>query len=79
MNVQLVVVTEAGRAVIIDSSIDTEADAKVFAEAVAAFDQFILCCGRFSNTDSFYLNINGKDIDYAQISNEDNLKEFLIV
>ena len=77
MNVLLTQVTEAGRSVLIDNTLDSNADAHVFVEALQSFDNYILCSGRFANTDGTYLNLNGKDLDYGMITNIEQLWEFL--
>ena len=77
MQVTLIQVTEAGRSVLIDNTLDNNDDAHVFVGALTAFDEHVLCVGRFADTSNAYLNLNGKDLDYGMITTIEQLWEFL--
>jgi len=64
---------------LIDSSIDTQSDMDCAVGAIRAFDEMILSVGLFSDTEHMYLLVNGQPIDYAQVTNEEDLLKLLEV
>ncbi len=64
---------------LIDSSIDTQSDMDNAVDAIKAFDAMMLSVGVFNDTEHMYLLVNGQPIDYAQITNEDDLLKLLEV
>ncbi len=67
------------RIMLIDSSIDTKSDMDCAVDAIRAFDEMMLSVGLFSDTEHMYLLVNGQPIDYAQVTNEDDLLKLLEV
>ena len=64
---------------LIDSTIDTQADMDNAVDAIKAFDAMMLSVGVFNDTDHMYLIVNGQPIDYGQIENEEELLKLLEV
>jgi hypothetical protein len=64
---------------LIDSTIDTQADMDNAVDAIKAFDAMMLSVGVFSDTDHMYLIVNGQPIDYGQVTNEEELLKLLEV
>jgi hypothetical protein len=64
---------------LIDSTIDTQADMDNAVDAIKAFDAMMLSVGVFSGTGHMYLIVNGQPIDYGQVTNEEELLKLLEV
>ena len=64
---------------LIDSTIDTQADMDNAVDAIKAFDAMMLSVGVFNDTDHMCLIVNGQPIDYGQVTNEEELLKLLEV
>ncbi len=64
---------------LVDSTIDTQADMNCAVDAIKSFDAMMLSVGLFSNTDHMYLIVNGQPIDYGQVACEEDLLKLLEV
>lgn len=65
------------RITFIDSTIDTQQDAKNAYDAIKGFEGMVIASGTFNDNDNINLDINGVDIGYGQIKNHWGLITFL--
>ena len=63
--------------VMIDHTIDCEADAQAAVDAIKGFDAMADGAGYFNDNDHIFLEINGNSIGYKQIDTWEGLIEFL--
>lgn len=67
------------KVLLVDSTIDTQSDIDCAVDAIKAFDAMVLNVGLFSDTEHLYLLLNGKPLEYSQVTNEDDLLKILEV
>lgn len=65
------------RITLIDSTVDTQQDAKNAYDAINGFEDMVIASGTFNDNDHIHLEINGVDIGYGQIMNHWGLITFL--